>query len=343
MNSPRILIVGNPESHHLGAHLMEAATSLHWEAHIHDSRTAWSRNLWVNRIFHHLLAKRPPHFTGFNIKLVQKCHSFRPDLLVVTGISPVSAESLNLIRSLGGKAVNYLTDDPWNPRNEARYFWDSLRKYDLIANPRQVNLQQLCDHGCSRVEYLPFGYNPAYHFIESDISQVERERFSCDVALLGGADADRVPLARALAQAGFGLALYGGYWGEVADLRPFYRGEAYGRDLRLAVGLAKVHVCMGRKANRDGHAMRSLEFPAMGACLAVEDSPEHRAIYENEDECAVYWSDASSLVSCVHSLINNADRNDKLRAALYHRICIVGEHTYANRLQSILRMLSDES
>jgi spore maturation protein CgeB len=339
MNSPRILLVGNPESHHLGAHLMEAATSLHWEGRIHDSRSAWSRNLWVNRIFHHLLAKRPPYFSRFNETLVEEFYSFRPQLVVVTGITPVSSGSLKLICGHGAKTVNFLTDDPWNPRNEAGYFWDSLRNYDLIANPRQVNLHQLRDHGCRRVEYLPFGYNPTYHFIESDVSLAERERFSCDVALLGGADGDRVPLARALAQAGFDLALYGGYWGDVTDLRPYYRGEAYGRELRLAVSLAKVHVCMGRKANRDGHAMRSLEFPAMGACLTVEDSPEHRALYGEENECVVYWYDTASLISSVHALVSDPERSHRLRSALHHKICRGGDHLYANRLLSIWQML----
>jgi spore maturation protein CgeB len=339
----KVLIVGNPESYHLGAHLLEAAASLHWEASIYDSRTAWSSNPWVNRIFHHLLAKRPPYFSRFNETLVKECHSFRPGLLLVTGISPVSADSLSSISCYRTKTVNFLTDDPWNPRNEAGYFWDSLQSYDLIANPRQVNLQQLRDHGCRRVEYLPFGYNPAYHFTESGISPAERQRFSCDVALLGGADGDRVPLARALAQAGFDLALYGGYWSKVADLRPFYRGEAYGRELRLAVGLAKVHVCMGRKANRDGHAMRSLEFPAMGACLTVEDSPEHRELYGDENNCVVYWSDPPSLISSVHALVSDPVRNRQLRAALYRKICGSGEHVYAQRLQSILRMVSEKS
>jgi spore maturation protein CgeB len=336
----RLLIVGNPESHHLGAHLLEAAASLHWDARIHDSRTAWSRNLWVNRIFNHFRGKRPPYFNRFNVTLVKECHAFRPELVLSTGISPVSAGTLKQISGLGARTVNFLTDDPWNSWNEAGYFWDSLRSYDLIANPRKVNLQQLLDHGCRSVEYLPFGYNPAYHFIESNISPVERERFSCDVALLGGADGDRVPLARALAQAGFDLALYGGYWSRVADLRSFYRGMAYGRELRLAVSLAKVQVCMGRKANRDGHAMRSLEFPAMGACLTVEDSPEHRALYGDENECVLYWSDPSSLISSVHALVSDPVLNRRLRAALHHKICGAGEHVYAHRLQSILRLLS---
>lgn len=339
MSSPRILIVGNPESHHLGSHLVDAAASLHWEVHLHDLRTAWSGNRWVNRVFHHLLEKRPPHFSKFNERLAKECRSFRPNLVIVTGISPVSDVSLNMIRSLGGKTVNYLTDDPWNPLNGAGYFWDSLRNYDLVANPRQANLQQLRDHGCRRVEYLPFGYNPAYHFIESDISPAEKERFSCDVALLGGADADRVPLARALARGGLDLALYGGYWGEVTDLRPFYRGEAYGRDLRLAVRVAKVHVCMGRKANRDGHAMRSLEFPAMGACLTVEDTPEHRSLYGKNGECVLYWNSLLELVSVTKLLSNDPEHNRVLRERLHSRITSDHSHRYADRLIKIAALL----
>jgi len=331
----KILIVGNPESHHLGSHLVDAANSLEWDNRILDIRTAWSANKWVNRFCHHLLRKRPPAFGEFNQDLLNQCGQWHPNLVLVTGIAPVSAQSLRQLRKLGILTVNYLTDDPWNPQNGAGYFWDALREYDLIANPRQANLDQLRAHGCRRVEYLPFGYNPSYHFIEPDPTPEEIERFTCQVAILGGADQDRLPPARVLAATGLDLALYGGYWEKYKDLRKFHRGHAYGRDLRLAVRLAGVQVCMGRKANRDGHAMRSLEFPAMGACLVAEQSAEHHALFGSNEDCVLYWQSPAELVSVVNRLINDDAMNSKLRDNLYYRICAGGAHTYANRLLAL--------
>lgn len=342
MTSNKILIVGNPEGHHLGSHLVDALSTLGWENDILDARKAWSKNRWINRIFHHGIGKKPPRFWAFNRKLLEECASFRPDVVITTGISPVSAKCLQKLRKLGIQTVNYLTDDPWNPKNEASHFWYALREYDLVANPRTANLEQLRKHGCNKVEYVPFGYNPCYHYIEQVVSEEEKLRFGCDVAILGGADDDRVSLARALVDAGIDLALYGGYWNKYPDLKKFYRGVAYGRNLRLAVQLAKSHVCMGRKANRDGHAMRSTEFPAMGASMLVEDTGEHRELYGGYGESVLYWQNEQSLVEQAAIAIGNPDLNQRLRASLHQQIVKTGQHTYADRLKSIVALLASE-
>ena len=215
-----------------------------------------------------------------------------------------------------------------------------LKGYDLIANPRRSNLEQLRAHGCRRVEYLPFGYNPDYHFIESNPTPAEKVRFGCEVAILGGADADRVPLARALAAANMDLALYGGYWDKYLDLKKFHRGSVFGRDLRLAVQLARCQVCMGRLANRDGHAMRSVEFPAMGACLLVEDTAEHREMYGSDGESVLYWQNQATLVTQVATLIGDSTLNQQLRASLCSRMVVNGNHTYGDRLKTIASFIS---
>jgi spore maturation protein CgeB len=337
----RVLIVGNPLEYHVGAHFLAAARSLQWHAEIVDLRHAKSSNVWVNRICHHLLNKYPAHLHAFGRSIVKRCRDTRPDFVLATGLAPLPFQALREIRAMDIKMVNFLTDDPWNPSNSAGFFWPCLREYDLIANPRQANLAELRLHGCRRVEYLPFGYNPDYHFIESNPTRDEITKFSCDVAILGAADSDRVPLARGLAAAKMNLALYGGYWDRYSDLKKFYRGNVFGRDSRLAVNLASSHVCMGRKANRDGHAMRSIELPAMGACLLVEETEEHRMLYHEGQHPLPYWQDVASLVAQARTVVNNSALSQKLRDSSYQHIVINGRHAYADRLQTIVSLLSD--
>jgi spore maturation protein CgeB len=331
----KLLIVGNPLEFHVGAHLQSAATSLGWEADVENSTQAWSKNKWQNRIHYHLLGNRPPNFSKFNRLVLDKVKAYQPDLLISTGISPLSANSLKAIGDLNIPTVNFLTDDPWNSRNGASYFWDSLVEYNLIANPRYSNLEQLKSLGCKKVEYIPFGYNPNYHFIEPECGNEDLDRFSCDVAILGGADEDRIPLARALAGSGLELALYGSYWDRYPDLKPFYRGNVYGKDLRLAVKLARCQVCMVRRRNRDGHAMRSLEFPAMGACLAVENTLEHRALYGPDGENVVYWNEGNELVQVARDLLKEPEKSDLLRHKLNQHMTTENSHRYADRLIQI--------
>jgi hypothetical protein len=292
----------------------------------------------VNRFFHRLMNRRPAHLNRFSQKLVIACRERQPDVLLVTGISAPHAAALQAIGGLGIQRANFLTDDPWNPAKGAGFFWAALPQYDAVFSPRRANLEDLRRHGCRRVEYLPFGYDPALHFPEppQTATAAERARFDCDVVFIGGADADRLPLARALVRAGLTVHLYGGYWERDAELRPHWRGFVHGRELRLAVGGAKVNICLGRKANRDGHAMRSLELPAMGACLVVEDTAEHRDLFGDAGEAVEYYAGLDEMVNKTKELCAQPERARALGQRVYARICRQSRHAYADRLRSLL-------
>jgi len=338
----RLLIVGNPEEHHVGAHFLSAAKQLGLEASLVDVRESHSRNIWVNRFFHRAWGRRPADLGRFSRKLVASCRERKPQMLLVTGISAPHADALKEIGGMGIHRANYLTDDPWNPANGAKFFWPALREYDVVWSPRRANIEDLRRHGCQRVEYLPFGYNPELHFPELPKTAEERERFECDVTIIGGADADRIPIALALARMGLKLNLYGGYWDRETELKPFWHGFAYGREFRLAVGGARVNVCMGRKANRDGHAMRSLELPAMGACLVVEDTLEHRELFGEDSDCVEYYASLEDLVAKVKSLCAQPERARMLGSMAFQHICRESYHAYADRLRTMLGRVLNE-
>jgi len=331
----RLLLVGNPAEEHVGAHFLAAAGTLGLEATLVDAREAHSGNIWINRLFHRLMNRRPAHLNRFSQKLVARCREWKPDSLLVTGISAPHAAALQEIGALGIRRANFLTDDPWNPSNGSGFFWAAMKEYGTVFSPRRANLEDLRQWGCQQLEFLPFGYNPALHFPEPPQTDAERARFGCDVVFVGGADADRLPVARALVRAGLNLHLYGGYWERDVELRPHWRGFVHGRELRLAVGGAKVNICLGRKANRDGHAMRSLELPAMGACLVVEDTPEHRDFFGDEGVCVVYYTDLETMVKKIQALVADPRQRERLQASVQRRLA-AGRHTYADRLTAIL-------
>lgn len=335
--APRLLLVGNPEEHHVGAHFFAAAEQLGLAATLLDVRKARSRNVWINRLFHRV-GRRPPYLNQFSRNLIKVCRYEKPDILLVTGISAPHLAALEEIGSRGIHRVNYLTDDPWSRRNGAAFFWSALKGYDIVWSPRRANLGDLRRQGCRRAEYLPFAYNPTLHFPELPNTETERRRFACDVAFVGGADSDRIPLAAALATAALKMQLYGGYWDRVRELRPHWRGFVYGRELRQAVGGGTVNICVGRKENRDGHAMRSLELPAMGACIVVEDTAEHRTLFGAEGDCVVYFRSLEDLLNQVKALCNQPVRARLLGQKVFHRICEIGHHTYVDRLCQMLEI-----
>ncbi len=256
-------------------------------------------------------------------------------MLLTTGIAPLSAQALRRIGQMGVRRINYQSDDPWSPAKRARFFWSALREYDTIYSPRHASMDDLRAHGCADVRYLPFAYSPHLHFFEAPANDAERDRFACDICFVGGADAGRAALMSELLRAGLRLNLYGGYWDRFPATRPHHRGFAIGREMRLAVAGGVVNVCMGRASNRDGHAMRTFELPAMRACMLVEDTSEHRAIFGPDGECVYYYRDAADVIQRTRELIKDPERERQLGQAVHDKICN-GQHTYQARLLTML-------
>jgi spore maturation protein CgeB len=333
--STRILVVGNSQPIHLGAHLLQAASALGLESELCDVNAAFAAPWPIAKFNWRMRGHRPPYLADFSRRVVERCRAYRPDLLLTTGLAPLDRQSLAAIGRMGILRVNYLTDDPWNRAHYAPWFMQALPVYDNVFSPRRANLADLQQTGCRNVAYLPFGYNPALHFVERPLNAEEHARFACDLVFAGGADRDRTPLIKTLVQAGFHIALYGGYWERYTATRSCSRGHAGPTSLRKAISGARVALCLVRRANRDGHVMRSFEAPAMGGCLLVEDTAEHRALFGDDGEAVVYFRTREEMAPKLRWLLDHPDERARLAAAACQRI-MEGGHTYVDRLALIL-------
>lgn len=334
MNPERLLLVGNPDPIQVGAHLYDAAQALHFPVRLCDSRQAFVASRWLASLNWHLRGRRPVQLRAFSEAVVQACHDFRPTSLVSTGIAPVDRKALAAIRDLGVARLNYLTDDPWNPVHRAPWFLEALPHYDHVFSPRRSNLDMLRAHGCREVSYLPFAYAPSQHYAER-AECGEEARFVSDIVFVGGADEDRLPFATALISAGMSVALYGAYWNRYSEARKHYRGQADPQTLRKATGAARIALCLVRRANRDGHVMRSFEIPAIGACMLVEYTEEHREIFGAAGESVVYFRSIPEMIEKARWLLDRPAERHRLAAAAHSRIT-AGGNTYQDRLAALL-------
>lgn len=334
--SPDVLLVGHFDAVHVGAHLAEAASALGCSYEALDAEGAFSGNRWLRALSWRFRGHRPLRLHGFSRRVARVCQERRPALMVSTGLAPITRDALRAIGRTGTTRVSYLTDDPWNPAHRARWFMDALPEYDAVFSTRRANLEDLHRRGCRRVAYLPFAYAPRLHYFDPPSTGEEVARFSADVAFAGGADADRVPLLGTLIAEGFDVALYGGYWQRYPETKRMARGHADATVLRKAMAGAKVALCLVRRANRDGSAMRTFEAAAMGACMLAEDTAEHREILGDDGEAVVYFRTAAEMVERLRWLLSHEQERRRLGAAVRARMA-AGRHTYADRLQSILQ------
>ena len=334
MSRPRLLLVGNPDPVHVGAHFRNAAETLSMAARFCDVRAAFDASAWRRKLDWWARGHRPSRLAEFSAEVVAAAREHRADLLLAVGLAPLTAAALDQLGALGVLRINFLTDDPWNPVHEAPWFFAALARYDWVFSPRDANLARLRSVG-PRAEFLPFAYAPEIHFPEPASTDAERASLGADVMLAGGADPDRVALVAGLLAAGLRVAVYGGYWDRYGTTRAAARGFLDAPGVRKATCSASTCLCIVRRANRDGHSMRSFEVPAMGGCLLAEDTPDHRRMFGPEGECALYFTGPGDAAEKIRTVLADPARGAALAAAAHRRIT-AGPNTYADRLQAMI-------
>jgi spore maturation protein CgeB len=331
----RLLIVGGVGGTNVGESLYRAAQKMGIQARILDTRRAFDAPVWLRAINWRLLGRRPAHLRAFGRELLDVCASFKPQVLITTGLAPVSRRVLDKIGELNIRTLNFLTDDPWNPAHKAQWFMRALPAYDIVYSPRRAMLADLEQAGCKQMRFLPFGYDEDLFFTPDEAACRQASLPMSDVMFAGGADEDRVPYMQAFIEHGFNLSLYGDYWHRQAATRGVAKGQADVATLRLAIASAKVALCLVRRANRDGSCMRTFEVPAVGACMLTEDTPEHREIFGKEGEAVLYFDSVDTMLEKTRSLCDD----EALRTGLAqraHQLITTGGHTYRHRLAAML-------
>jgi len=129
--------------------------------------------------------------------------------------------------------------------------------------------------------------------------------------------------------------LYGHDWQRHSKLASCFRGHAYPSTLRKAVAVARICLCLVRQANRDGHAMRSYEVPAMKWVMLAEATDDHREMFGEEGDCALFFRDTSEMVDKAKWLLAHQEEGRQMADRAHARITS-GKNTYRDRLETIL-------
>jgi spore maturation protein CgeB len=326
----KLLIIGHSSETDVGSHLRFAAEGLGIQTAFCNSASAYEGPLLLRKFNWHVRNRWPTRLEQFNKFVLALCRAEQPDIVLATGIAPLRAQTLREIGRRGIIRMNYLTDDPWNPAHRAAWFLETLPRYDFIFSPRRSNLDDLRLAGCRHADYLPFGYAPEVHFAERGPNGA-----ASDLVFIGAADRDRVPLIAAIIKAGFRVALYGNYWKRFLRTARYSRGQADAATLRRAVSAANVALCLVRRANRDGNAMRTFELPAIGACMLVESTAEHHEIFGEDGDAVVFFRNESELLERLRWLLVHEDQRRRLARTAHERI-VSSHHTYRDRLKFML-------
>ena len=329
-----ILIVGNEGGTNIGASLLRAANALGIPAELADARSAYDAPRAVARFNWWVRGRRPTRLGAFSASVTERWRQSPPSSVIAAGLAPLDARALADARRHGIPTTVYLTDDPWNPAFKSQWFLDALPLYDRVFTPRRSNVADLIRHGCRSVEFLPFGFDQDLFFPDPPPAD-EASRYAADVFFAGGADKERRPFLAALVANGVDVALYGDYWERFAETRHVTRGHGSPKELRHAIAASKVCLGLVRRANRDGHAMRSIEVPAAGGCFLVERTREHEDIFGPDGDAVTYFDDIEGMVRETRRLLEDGARRERLRARALDVIAR-GQFTYEDRLRTLM-------
>lgn len=316
---------------HLGGSFLRAAQGLGLKTTVFNTAEAFAGNFALRKALWHLGGRRPLHLEHFSARVVTVCAANHVDLLLATGAAPITASALRALRANGTISVNYSTDDPWNRQQFSPWYLRALPEYDRVFTTRRANIEDFRRLNGGRVHHLPFAYDEWLWRDEEPSAEVA----SHDVLFVGGADADRADFMREFIAGGGRVALVGAYWDRFSDLKPLFLGQKGVAEISALTRAAKINLCLVRRANRDGHVMRSFEIGALGACALVEDTAEHREIFGEDGECVRYFQSPRGAAEIAQWLILRPDERARLRGAIKERIRS-GAHTYRDRLVSIL-------
>jgi spore maturation protein CgeB len=326
-----IAIVGNAGGLNVGESLRRAALAARHEVQFFDSSRATAGPRLQRSLCWHFAGRRPLRLKQVSDEIVNACSQTRPDIMIATGAAPLTKSALHALRALGIHCINFSTDDPWNPAQRSHWHLRALRAFDLIFTPRHANIDDFRQMGCPDVRYLPFAYDDCISAPPEESGKAP----ACDVLFVGGADKERAEFMKAFMRAGLPIVLCGAYWERYPVTRSHTRGHKGYEELRQLTGAAKVNLCLVRRANRDGHVMRSFEIAEIGGCMLVEDTEDHRAIFGSDGEAVLFFRTPEEAAKRARFLIS--DSSERARLATSVRARITGApHTYRDRLSSML-------
>ncbi len=287
-----------------------------------DIRTLMPKTVWVDRVTWKFGGGWFSPWVNHGLRLRLGDESF--DLAYVDGGEWITRSIIDLLHEHAPLVVNYNIDDPFGPRDGAR--WKAYRRnawrYDLCVVMRDENVREAKAFGIRNVLRVYRSADEVSH-APRPLDPTDHERWKADVLFLGTWFPERGPFLLELVKRGVPLTIRGHKWQKAPEwgqLKPYWKGGSlFGEDYARAIQCAKINLGLLSKANRDLHTTRSLEVPALGGLLCAQRTSEHVAMYKEGRE-AIFWNDADECAQVCNDVLCSEDLRRRIAAAGHARI-----------------------
>jgi spore maturation protein CgeB len=302
-----------------------------------------TERLTVGRAINAAAARVPslnPDFWLRNRRLIRMAADVRPDVIVMVGDNNVILpETLAALKRDHGATVVYACGT--SPIVFSRPVERAAAPlYDLVVANDLYHAIQWQELGAKRIEALPISaIDPDFHH-PFDLTESEKQAYTCDVGFVGtlvppNLYGERIAALEALRD--FDLGIWSVH--EVpASLRQFYRGGALGEQMLRITTAAKIVVNPHGDFMRYGGNMRLFEVCGVGAFQIADDRPGI-ADWFAVGEHLVTYRDPDHLRELVAYYLDHADERQRIAAA--GQAHVHAHHTYDHRMARLMELVAE--
>jgi spore maturation protein CgeB len=297
-----------------------------------------------------LLYRLWPRFvvSRMDAEFVRQVMVFKPEVVVVFKGMEISKNSLNQIRKLGVKLVNYNFDHPFNHFSRGtgnRFVTEAIPYYDLHISYSTSIASQLNERYKLPTAVIPFGYHLTNSQFEEVMNADDAEIL--EICFVGNPDEWRLKLLNKLRAEKLRVHVYGFGWeqqlppSEYVVIHPPKAPGSYWSDpleFWRVLRQYRVQLNFFRPHNEGSHNLRTFEVPAVGGILLTPDSVEQKQFFESEKE-VFFYSDFESLAKQSRKILAMTPHEIKQVRNQARQRSVVENYSYKRRTHDMLKLI----
>lgn len=282
----------------------------------------------------------PLDTTGVNKQILEAIGNSNFDLVWIEKGNMIWPKTLRYIKKSAPqtKIISCSEDDMFATHGHSLWYRAGLRHYDFVFTTKKYNLSELKVFGARVTKLFLDSYDEKIHK-PIDLTEAERERFSCDVGAVGAFEGERAGSLLYLAEHGIKVNVWGNGWAKFVDLHPNMKVKnqfLFGVDYSKAICATKINMNFLRKINRDEVTSRSVEIPACGGFMLGERTARHLEFFKEGEE-AEFFSSNDEMLEKVRSYLENDEQRWAIARAGRRR-CETSSYSLRAQLNQMLKV-----
>lgn len=264
-------------------------------------------------------------YESLNRRLIEVASSWRPNIFLAFKAETLSRETLNKIKKIGAKTINWFPDGLWKLDLMLKLVSD----YDIFFHFDSLASEVLQKKGYKNVRYLPY----AADMVPSD-KPLQCQIKKYPVSFIGNYYPEREEYFTKIANEGFYL------WGEkfwkTTSLVSNYQGICQYSKVKDILSETRICANLHYQTKSNGANLRVYEATAAGACLLTDYKKDLEKMYDFGKEIVAY-NGIKDFTKKLDFLIGKDELTRKIGQNGYKRT--KNEHTYVHRIKDLLKFV----